>query len=214
MSGTLILLQLGGYVGLLLWGTHMVTTGVERGCGTELATARTLRTSRRTGSSDGWLNWRLRSGRRPTGPSQSDECLYRRPTANSGRWASRAPTPGGHTDLAVEDTGTVKWFNVRKGFGFIARDSGGKDVFVHISALERSGLTALNEVSESLSMSSRAVRGWKRQGFAWAKRQGRVDRACQQPNPRCRLRHRARNAGFAPLHSPIGAGLSHSGGYC
>jgi CspA family cold shock protein len=39
----------------------------------------------------------------------------------------------------------VKWFNVDKGFGFIARDSGGKDVFVHISALERSGLTAINE---------------------------------------------------------------------
>jgi cold shock protein len=46
---------------------------------------------------------------------------------------------------SVEETGTVKWFNVEKGFGFIARDSGGKDVFVHISALERSGLTALNE---------------------------------------------------------------------
>jgi CspA family cold shock protein len=43
------------------------------------------------------------------------------------------------------ETGTVKWFNAEKGFGFIARDSGGKDVFVHISALERSGLTALNE---------------------------------------------------------------------
>jgi CspA family cold shock protein len=39
----------------------------------------------------------------------------------------------------------VKWFNAGKGFGFIARDSGGKDVFVHISALERSGLTTLNE---------------------------------------------------------------------
>jgi hypothetical protein len=42
------------------------------------------------GSSDGWLNWRLRSGRRLTGQSQSDECSYRRPTANSGRWAYRA----------------------------------------------------------------------------------------------------------------------------
>jgi CspA family cold shock protein len=42
-------------------------------------------------------------------------------------------------------TGTVKWFNAEKGFGFIARDSGGKDVFVHISAVERSGLTSLSE---------------------------------------------------------------------
>lgn len=39
--------------------------------------------------------------------------------------------------------GTVKWFNTQKGFGFIAPDAGGKDVFVHISALERSGLTGL-----------------------------------------------------------------------
>ena len=39
--------------------------------------------------------------------------------------------------------GTVKWFNTTKGFGFIAPDTGGKDVFVHISALERSGLTGL-----------------------------------------------------------------------
>ena len=46
---------------------------------------------------------------------------------------------------SVEETGTVKWFNTEKGFGFIARDDGGKDVFVHISALERSGLTGLGE---------------------------------------------------------------------
>jgi CspA family cold shock protein len=42
-------------------------------------------------------------------------------------------------------TGTVKWFNATKGFGFIQPDGGGKDVFVHISAVERAGLNTLNE---------------------------------------------------------------------
>ena len=48
----------------------------------------------------------------------------------------------GKTNMA---SGTVKWFNPTKGFGFIQPDSGGKDVFVHISAVERAGLNGLNE---------------------------------------------------------------------
>jgi CspA family cold shock protein len=42
-------------------------------------------------------------------------------------------------------TGTVKWFNATKGFGFIVPNDGGKDVFVHITAVQKAGMTGLNE---------------------------------------------------------------------
>jgi cold shock protein len=46
---------------------------------------------------------------------------------------------------AIVATGTVKWFNPTKGYGFVQPQGGGKDVFVHISAVERAGLSTLNE---------------------------------------------------------------------
>jgi cold shock protein len=68
-----------------------------------------------------------------------------------------APTPT-CAPLAKEifmSSGTVKWFNGQKGFGFIQPDDGGKDVFVHISTVERAGLSSLNEGQKLNSMSSR-----------------------------------------------------------
>jgi CspA family cold shock protein len=58
-------------------------------------------------------------------------------------------------------TGTVKWYNEEKGYGFIQPDGGGKDVFVHVSAVERAGLRSLNEgqkVSYELQTDKRSGR--------------------------------------------------------
>lgn len=55
-------------------------------------------------------------------------------------------------------TGTVKWFNTTKGYGFIAPDDGGKDVFVHVSAVERAGLRGLNE-GQKVEFQQREERG-------------------------------------------------------
>lgn len=60
--------------------------------------------------------------------------------AERPRPAPRAPVDA---SMAVELRGTVKWFNAEKGFGFVMPDGGGKDVFVHISALNRGGLSGL-----------------------------------------------------------------------
>jgi cold shock protein len=65
--------------------------------------------------------------------------------------AQRAYAHLGEVKMA---TGTVKWFNATKGFGFIQPDDGGNDVFVHISAVERAGMGSLNE-GQKLSYESK-----------------------------------------------------------
>jgi CspA family cold shock protein len=54
--------------------------------------------------------------------------------------------------------GTVKWFNAQKGFGFIQPEDGSKDVFVHISAVERAGLSSLND-GQKVSFDLQSERG-------------------------------------------------------
>lgn len=57
-------------------------------------------------------------------------------------------------------TGVVKWFNAQKGFGFITPDGGGKDAFVHISAVERAGIHGLSE-GDAVSYELKAQKGGK-----------------------------------------------------
>jgi CspA family cold shock protein len=67
------------------------------------------------------------------------------PTASRRSNFQSTTSNGPSTDTAVEEAGTVKWFNVERGYGFIVPNSGGKDVFVHVAALERSGVQGLCE---------------------------------------------------------------------
>jgi CspA family cold shock protein len=63
----------------------------------------------------------------------------------SPRKSSRSPLDRQPLEASVQEMGTVKWYNVAKGFGFIVRDRGGSDVFVHVSSLQRAGIMSLNE---------------------------------------------------------------------
>jgi cold shock protein len=74
-------------------------------------------------------------------PRQTDDLL---PNSTSPRPHARGPGYLLRKELRMAQ-GTVKWFNGQKGYGFIQPDDGGKDVFVHISAVQRAGLVDLNE---------------------------------------------------------------------
>ena len=87
----------------------------------------------------------VRAGAGPKGPQVSEILSVDSSTAQ--RQPPRRPRsmypPADRA--AVEESGTVKWYNAMKGFGFIASDRGGKDIFVHASALERAGIAGLIE---------------------------------------------------------------------
>ena len=71
--------------------------------------------------------------------------FYKTPSTSDSDRTIVVPPPIERLRESMMATGTVKWFNPAKGYGFIQPQSGGKDVFVHISAVERAGLSSLNE---------------------------------------------------------------------
>jgi CspA family cold shock protein len=78
----------------------------------------------------------------PRTPRRTDDFS---PISNETGRAGARPSLHSYLKGRVMAQGTVKWFNGQKGFGFIQPDDGGKDVFVHISAVERAGMHGLNE---------------------------------------------------------------------
>ena len=83
----------------------------------------------------------------PRAPRMAERGGYGAPSGNYGNGGVGAPRRGFDSPApsGPEQQGTVKWYNVSKGFGFIAPEDGGKDVFVHASALRRAGLIELAE---------------------------------------------------------------------
>jgi len=90
----------------------------------------------------------VRAGPGPKGPQVTEILSVDISTAHQEplrRARPERPVYPPTDQAAVEESGTVKWYNAMKGFGFIASDRGGKDIFVHASALERAGIAGLTE---------------------------------------------------------------------
>jgi CspA family cold shock protein len=91
----------------------------------------------------------VRAGPGPKGPQVTEILSIDASTATQEQPRRPRPErPAYHRSAdqtTIEEMGTVKWYNADKGFGFIAPDRGGKDIFVHASALERSGILSLAE---------------------------------------------------------------------
>ena len=90
----------------------------------------------------------VRIGAGPKGPQVTEILSVDTSTASQERPRPARPERTAYPpadQATVEEFGTVKWYNAAKGFGFIGPDQGGKDIFVHASVLERSGITGLAE---------------------------------------------------------------------
>src|SRR5271170_272850 len=90
----------------------------------------------------------VRAGPGPKGPQVTEILSVDSSTAQQEqprRARPERPMYPPAVGAAVEESGTVKWYNAMKGFGFIASDRGGKDIFVHASALDRAGIAGLTE---------------------------------------------------------------------
>jgi CspA family cold shock protein len=82
------------------------------------------------------------------------------PARRQSRWSKRRRETRVQKG-SVMATGTVKWFNATKGYGFITPDEGGKDVFIHITAVEKAGMTGLAEGQRVIYEAVEEARGAK-----------------------------------------------------